>query len=563
MADNQAHVDPGHELRPVPVSDVLVLDFVGTDGVARALVEELVTADGAEFARTTAVLDDVLKRRRIAARDHLVVVGAPPEDGIGYGLVPFVALALRARTVTLIDARSRSVASGSLGRYLARAAPLTAAQLLGSGLAVAAQGVVARPKILGAAAGRPLGGRLSRLLYLFPSVGTGLSVGGAVSHAHGMLRALDRLGIDVDPVTSHPGIAETATAQSDLPFRWRVVPPPRSTKAVPASTAFGLDLAVIAATRKAARPCDLVYQRHTRFSLAGALAARAVRVPFFLEFNSPAEFFHTRATVLSRRRRRCEDALLLAATRVFVVSTTAKALVIERGVPEERVIVNPNGVDLERFDPSSRGGSLRAELGFSADDVVFGFVGSFMSFHGVPKLAEAFVEVAREHPQAKLLLVGDGDERPRVAQILGDLVGEGRVRMTGRVAPAEIPSYLAASDVLVSPHVPLEHDTPFFGSPTKLFEYMAAGRPIAASRLGQIAEILEHERTALLAEPGDARDLATALKRLAEDASLRDRLGRAARSEGERYSWTAHAQRVVDEFYSLPEDPALHARSSG
>jgi glycosyltransferase involved in cell wall biosynthesis len=229
---------------------------------------------------------------------------------------------------------------------------------------------------------------------------------------------------------------------------------------------------------------------------------------------------------------------------------------LERGVPEERVIVNPNGVDLERFDPSSRGGELRGELGFSMDDVVFGFVGSFMSFHGVPKLAEAFVEVARGHPQAKLLLVGDGDERPRVAQILGDLVGEGRVRMTGRVAPAEIPSYLAASDVLVSPHVPLEHDTPFFGSPTKLFEYMAAGKPIAASALGQIAEVLEHERTALLVEPGNERELATALKQLANDPAVRDRLGRAARSEVQRYTWFAHAQRVVDAFQSLPERAA-------
>lgn len=563
MPDNQVHVPSAFERHQPPVSDVLVLDFVGTDGVARGLVEELVTEDEAEFARTTAVLDDVLKRRRLAARKHLVVVGAPAEDGIGYGFVPLLAVALRARTVTLVDARTRSARSVSLGRYLAGATPKTATQLLGSGLAVAAQGFVARPSILGSVAVRPVGGRLQRLLYLFPSVGTGPSVGGAVSHAHGMLRALDRLGIEVDAVTSDPAIAETAAAQADFPSRWRVVPPPRSTKAVPASTAFGLDVALRAATRKAERPYDLVYQRHTRFSLAGALAARAARVPFFLEFNSPAEFFHPRATVLSRRRRRCEDALLLAATRVFVVSTTAKALLLERGVSEERVIVNPNGVDLERFDPSSRGGDVRGRVGFSAEDVVFGFVGSFMSFHGVAKLAEAFLEVARECPQARLLLVGDGDERPRVAQILGDLVGEGRVRMAGRVSPAEIPSYLAASDVLVSPHVPLEHDTPFFGSPTKLFEYMAAGRPIAASRLGQIGQILEHERTALLAEPGDARDLATALTRLAEEPDLRDRLGRAARSEGERYSWTAHAQRVADEFQSLPEDPALKARFAG
>jgi glycosyltransferase involved in cell wall biosynthesis len=540
-------------------TDVLVLDLLGRDGVARTLVHELVSADGAEFVRTTALLDDVLRRRRIARRDHLVVVGNPPEDGIGYGLVPFVALALRARTVTLVDAHARSARSTSLARYLAGAAPLAAAQLIGSGLAVAAQGVVARPTILAAVSQRPPSSRLQRLLYLFPSVGVGLSVGGAISHAHGTLRALDLLGIDVDPVTSDFGIAEAAATEADFPFRWRVVPPPRPAKAIPASTAFGLDLALTAAVRTRGTPYDLVYQRHTRFSLSGALVARAARIPFFLEFNSPAEFFHSRATVLSRRRKQCEDALLQAATRVFVVSATAKDLVLERGVPGHRVVVNPNGVDVERFDPNDRGAAIRSNLGFSPDDVVFGFVGSFMSFHGVPKLAEAFLRIASKCPHGRLMLVGDGEERPLVSQILRDLVSEGRVTMTGRVSPGDVPSYLAAADVLVSPHVPLDHDTPFFGSPTKLFEYMAAGRPIAASRLGQIGELLEHERTALLVEPGNAEDLADALTRLAEDEALRARLGRSARTEGERYSWKAHAERVVNEFDSLPEGTKLDA----
>lgn len=543
-------------------NDVLVLDLIGQDGVAQELVHELVSPDGAEFARTTALLDDVLKRRHIAPRDHLVVVGSPPEDGIGYGLVPFVAVALRARTVTLVDAHARTARSASLARYLAGAAPLAAAQLVGSGLAVAAQGVMARPTILAAVNHRPPSSRLRRLLYLFPSVGMGLSVGGAISHAHGTLHALELLGIDVDPVTSDSGIAVAAT-EADLPFRWHVVPPPRSAKAVPASTAFGLDLAVIAAVRKRGTPHDLVYQRHTRFSLSGALVARSAHIPFFLEFNSPAEFFHRRATVLSGRRRRCEDALLRAATRVFVVSATAKDLVLERGVPEHRVVVNPNGVDVERFDANDRGDAIRSHLGFSKDDVVFGFVGSFMSFHGVPKLAEAFLKVASTCQHAQLMLVGDGEERTLVSRILRDLASEGRVKMPGRVSAGEVPAYLAAADVLVSPHVPLEHDTPFFGSPTKLFEYMAAGRPIAASRLGQIGELLEHERTALLVEPGNADELADALRRLAEDEALRVRLGRAARVEGERYSWKAHAERVVNEFDSLPEGTKRHTPSVG
>lgn len=532
---------------------MLALDFVGADGVARALVEELVTQEDVEVARPTTLLDDVLKRRRVASRAHLVVVGAPPREGIGYSLVPLVAVAVRARTVTLVDARSRTTSSASLSRYLAAAAPLAATQLVGSGLAVAAQRVMARPSLLRSVDGRRPQGRLRRLLYLLPSVGTTPSVGGAVSHAHGMLRALEHLGIDVDAVTSEPAIAETAGRQADFPTQWQVVRPPRLTKAVPASTAFGLDLALTAEARRQPKHYDLVYQRHTRFSLAGALTARAARVPFFLEFNSPAEFFHTRAKVLSGQRRRCEDACLRAATRIFVVSSIARDLLLERGIHEARVIVNPNGVELERFDAGSINADLRGRLGFSADEVVFGFVGSFMGFHGVSKLAEAFVEVAAKRPNARLLLVGDGEERSRVAGLLHSLIEDRRVVLTGRVPPTEIPSHLAACDVLVSPHVPLQDDMPFFGSPTKLFEYMAAGKPIAASRLGQIADVLEDGRTALLVEPGDARELANALQRLADDAGLRDRLGRAALADAQHYTWGAHAQRVVSEYETLPE----------
>jgi glycosyltransferase involved in cell wall biosynthesis len=542
------------------MSDVVALDFTAAGEATRALIKELLPAQEIDFVHPTALLDNFRRRKRLPAARELIVVGTPPQDGIGYGLVPLLAIAIRARTVTLVDARSRTTKSASLSRYVATEAPLAGTQLLGSGLAIAAQRVVARPSLLTSVNGRKPGSGPRSMLYLLPSVGSTPSVGGAVSHAHGMLRALSQLGIHVDAVTSDRGIAETAAAQADFPYRWKVVPPPRLTKAVPASTAFGLDVALTAATRRAAVTSDLVYQRHTRFSLAGALAARAKRVPYFLEFNSPAEFFHPHATLFSRERQRCEDAALRSAARVFVVSKVAKAMVVERGLPDERVVVNPNGVDLERFDPSFRGSAVRRRLGFSAHELVFGFVGSFMAFHGVAVLAKAFVEVARDSGNARLLLIGDGDERPRAERILGGLGDEDRIRMTGRVPPTEIPSYLAACDVLVSPHVPFEENRPFHGSPTKLFEYMAAGRAIVASRVGQIADVLEHERTALLVEPGDPKALANALKRTADDGDLRHRLGRAARSEVQGYTWIAHAQRVVDEFRGLPQIEAKRQR---
>jgi glycosyltransferase involved in cell wall biosynthesis len=115
------------------------------------------------------------------------------------------------------------------------------------------------------------------------------------------------------------------------------------------------------------------------------------------------------------------------------------------------------------------------------------------------------------------------------------------------VPQAETPELLAACDLCVSPHVPNEDGSPFFGSPTKLFEYLASGRAVIASDLGQIGEVLEHDRNAWLVPPGDAVALADALVRLADDPALRRRLGDAGRDDAcRRFSWTAHVERILE-----------------
>ena len=105
--------------------------------------------------------------------------------------------------------------------------------------------------------------------------------------------------------------------------------------------------------------------------------------------------------------------------------------------------------------------------------------------------------------------------------------------------------------MLVSPHVPLADGSEFFGSPTKIFEYMAMSKGIVASRLGQIGEVLENEKSALLVEPGNVQQLSEALVRLAESSSLREHLGEAARQAAvERHTWKGNAQNVLDAYHT-------------
>jgi glycosyltransferase involved in cell wall biosynthesis len=115
-----------------------------------------------------------------------------------------------------------------------------------------------------------------------------------------------------------------------------------------------------------------------------------------------------------------------------------------------------------------------------------------------------------------------------------------------------VPGLLDACDILVAPHVPLADGSEFFGSPTKIFEYMAMGKGIVASRLGQIGEVLVDGETALLVEPGDVEELKEAILSLVQDKSLREALGMRVRAVAEReHTWTHNAQRVLDEYKSL------------
>jgi glycosyltransferase involved in cell wall biosynthesis len=111
---------------------------------------------------------------------------------------------------------------------------------------------------------------------------------------------------------------------------------------------------------------------------------------------------------------------------------------------------------------------------------------------------------------------------------------------------------LDAADILLSPHVPMPDGRRFFGSPTKLFEYMAMAKGIAASRLDQLAIVLEDESSALLVTPGDAGELVSAIRRLAADESLRKRLGCRAREAAiANFTWAKNASRVLERLRAI------------
>ena len=215
------------------------------------------------------------------------------------------------------------------------------------------------------------------------------------------------------------------------------------------------------------------------------------------------------------------------------------------------MIVNPNGVDPEIYRPDRDGEPVRRRLGISPDEVVIAFIGTFGNWHGTEILADAFGRMLAKHsdlaPRVRLLLIGDGDKMSLVRQILEGNGGMVRTIITGTVPQSDAPDYLAAADIFASPHVPNPDGTPFFGSPTKLFEYMAMGRAIVASDLDQIGELLEHDKTASLVPPGDADALAEGMAVLVGDKLMRQRFGTAARADClVNFTWEQHTRRILN-----------------
>jgi glycosyltransferase involved in cell wall biosynthesis len=391
----------------------------------------------------------------------------------------------------------------------------------------------------------------TRIVYLRATSGPGTQAGGAASHLRGVVKALINLGAEVSLISND---AIAGLDQSDTSL---TIIEPKST----GETRALFDIQSNMVFTRAALPLiarenpDFIYQRYARFSWSGVAATLRTSRPLFLEYNGSEVWVGRHWDRVGRLNllARFELLNLAAAARVFVVSEVERRNLESSGIAADKIIVNPNGVDTEVFRPGVGGGDVRRELGVSPDDVLVGFVSTFGPWHGALTLAEAIKTIPTKS-SVRFLLVGSGVLHGEVEQLLRSESETGRVIFTGAIAHERVPAMLDACDLLVAPHVPLADGSAFFGSPTKLFEYMAMGKGIVASQLGQIGDVLKHEETALLVEPGDAGALKEAIVRLVESPELREHLGREAREIAVRsYTWKHNAQRVLDAYRSWAE----------
>lgn len=238
---------------------------------------------------------------------------------------------------------------------------------------------------------------------------------------------------------------------------------------------------------------------------------------------------------------------------VAAISDVHRRMLTVDGWPEERVITVHSGVDLSQFEEARKAnGHGRPRFAAAGQRVVL-YAGSLYAGKG----GEQILLAAQRMKDAKFVLLGGRDfEVTQLKERIASL-GLSNVELTGYVPHAEIPGYLFAADILIAPFTEDGRDIGGkviipFASPIKLFEYMAAGKPIVTSNIGAIPEVLRHEENGLLITPGSVDELVSNLSRLFSDPSLSARLGAAARRDVRIYSWEERVARVL-EFVTMRE----------
>ncbi|MCX6121341.1 MAG: glycosyltransferase family 4 protein [Ignavibacteriales bacterium] len=385
-------------------------------------------------------------------------------------------------------------------------------------------------------------------IYLRTDLWFGVHSGGSVGHIAGVLNRLNLF-------SGKPLFFSTDTIPTvDKSIETHIVLPQKIFWDYSEMPSFTLTKEVVSAIEKKCpeNSISFIYQRYSLNNYAGVKLSNTFRIPFVLEYNG-SEIWISRNWLKSLKyetlSERIEMLNLKSADIIVVVSDVMKKELKQRGINDTKILVNPNGVDPDKYSPNIDGGAVRTTFGLM-DKFVVGFIGTFGPWHGAEILVDAGNELLTMNPEycrkVHFLFIGDGSSR-RQCENMVNTAYRNNFTFTGLVPQDQGPQYLAACNVLVAPHVQNPDGTKFFGSPTKLFEYMSMGKPIIASRLEQIGEVLEHNKTAILIESGNISQLVHGLELLMCQPELCRILGMNAREEALlHYTWDKHVKKTID-----------------
>lgn len=249
--------------------------------------------------------------------------------------------------------------------------------------------------------------------------------------------------------------------------------------------------------------------------------------------------------------RQLETHAVKSADAVAVICEGLRGDLIARGVDPAKIVVSPNGVDLELFgDPPPRDTALAAELGLGADDAVIGFIGSYYDYEGIDDLITAMPALVAAQPAAQLLLVGGGPMEAALKEQAAASPVANRIHFVGRVPHSQVERYYSLIDILAYPRKKMRLTD--LVTPLKPLEAMAQGKLVAASDVGGHRELIEDGVTGTLFTPDDSAAIAAALAKLLGDREMWSERRRTARIFVEKHrNWSSNILRYEPVYQRL------------
>lgn len=339
--------------------------------------------------------------------------------------------------------------------------------------------------------------KVKHALYLKSNFWISIKAGGSVGHVEGVMKGLEKNGYQI----SYAGLDDYITTARRIP-----ISPLSSSSLLGETNACLFDYYYYKQLKKT--PLDspsFIYHRMSINSISALKYARKHGIPFILEYNGSDVWIQRnwgKPLLFEQFSQKIELTNLRCADLVVTISEPLREELIQKGVPHDKIVMYPNCVDPENYDSTrfseTELRTLRESLGLSSNDCIFTFIGTFGKWHGVEFLVDCLRDIYLKdknflhHHQVKILLIGDGLMMTNVKKIILQTPGlEKYIILTGVIEQRKAIPYLAMSDAFLSPHTPQPKGERFFGSPTKLFEYLAMEKPILAADLDQQGEILK------------------------------------------------------------------------
>ena len=372
-------------------------------------------------------------------------------------------------------------------------------------------------------------------------------------HIRGVVKGLRQLGNNVD-ILSLPGAEPEAEEENTTTEQVKQEVTKKSsfsiisdlTKHVPEFVfevfELAFNLIALIRLRRAVKEknINLIYERYSLFMFASVWWAKRNNVPIVLEINDSCQVHRVRSLTFKKLAAKIEGWIFRNATGLVFISTRFKEVAEQAYDDIANSVVSPNGADLDKFIIDEDAGSiLRNKLGIE-NKVVLGYVGAFVHWHGIDWFVDLVCERLKQTPDLVLLLVGDGVAFEGIKNRVIETGVESQVILPGKVPHHEVSSYLSAMDLGILP------DSNDYGSPMKLFEFMAMSKGMIAPDFSPIAEVVKDNETSWLFPAGNRQACVDKVFDIVKNRAVYRQVGSNARAyiENER-QWKHNAEQLL------------------